>query len=234
MQPGEAQKINENEYEDGKDKDVRRGKEREVEKEEETEKEKEKGKGNDKLREKFINVTKDDLWVLRRVLSNKKGSLSVTFEKNSEANNKVYDLNENTMLALDRLEAAYLSFEGTWAKMELEIAEGDALFAASQEVLDELAKAQPYKDCPRDELKSSCDSHDMALMALKENTSKVDDTREVFDIACRGLEDARKKNIELTSKAGDSREVPIPQRALSTRSKRSHGGRGYSTTAWVA
>ena len=144
----------ENENEDGKDKDVRRGKEREVEKEEETEKEKEKGKGNDKLREKFINVTKDDLWVLGRVLSNKKGSLSATFEKNSEANNKVYDLNENTMWALDRLEATYLSFEGTWAKMEHEIAEGDVLFAASQEVLDELAKAQPYKDCPRDELKT--------------------------------------------------------------------------------
>ena len=47
----------------------------------------------------------------------------------------------------------------------------------------------------QDELKSSRESHDVLLMDLKESMSKVDDTREVLDIACRGLEDMSKKTV---------------------------------------
>ena len=44
----------------------------------------------------------------------------------------------------------------------------------------------------------------MALMGLREFLSKVDDTREVFDITRRGLEDAIERNIELKLKADDA------------------------------
>ena len=44
--------------------------------------------------------------------------------------------------------------------------------------------------------------------------SKVDDTREVFDIACRGLEDVSKRTVELKRKGGPRpRHDQIPQGA---------------------
>ena len=87
MQSGEAQKIMENENEDDKDKE-----EREAEKGKEKEKEKQKGK--DKPRERLINITKEDLWALQRVLDSRKSSLSSTYTRNSGANKKVHDLNQ--------------------------------------------------------------------------------------------------------------------------------------------
>ena len=71
-----------------------------------------------------------------------------------------------------------------------EIAEGNVLFAASHEAMDELAKAQQYQDRPQDELKGSCDSRDMAFVDLKSCMPKVEDTREMLDITRHSQEDA--------------------------------------------
>ena len=46
-------------------------------------------------------VTESRLWELHRFFNNRKGSSSSTHKKNSEANNKVYDLNQRTVSALD-------------------------------------------------------------------------------------------------------------------------------------
>ena len=43
-------------------------------------------------KERFHNITSEDLWNLHKVSSNKKGSHSQTKRKNTEANAKVYDL----------------------------------------------------------------------------------------------------------------------------------------------
>ena len=76
-----------------------------VTKEREAEKgqEKERGKGRDRPREKFISITKEDLWALQGVLDSRHSSSSSTCKKNSEANNKAHDLSKKTMAALDRL-----------------------------------------------------------------------------------------------------------------------------------
>ena len=47
----------------------------------ETGREKEKEKGRHRPREKVINVTKEDLWALQRVLDTRKSSLSSTYKK---------------------------------------------------------------------------------------------------------------------------------------------------------
>ena len=52
------------------------------------------------------------LWELHRLANNRKGSLSSACKKNSEANNKVYDLKQRTVAALDRLAEVYETFRG--------------------------------------------------------------------------------------------------------------------------
>ena len=47
--------------------------------------------------------TEKKLWELHRLLNNRKGSLSSTYKKNTEANTKDYDLNQKTMQAVDVL-----------------------------------------------------------------------------------------------------------------------------------
>ena len=62
-----------------------------------------------------------------KVLSSRKGSLSATYKKNSEANTKLYDLSQKTMQAFHRLAGA--TFEDTWANLQNENSEGGILFA---------------------------------------------------------------------------------------------------------
>ena len=47
-----------------------------------------------KMQQKYINVTSDDLWPLWDKLDWKKSSLGKTYKTNREANDKVYDLNQ--------------------------------------------------------------------------------------------------------------------------------------------
>ena len=61
--------------------------------------------------------------------------MSSTYEKNSEANNKVYDLNRRTVGALDRLAEVY---EDTWDIVVKESAEGDVLFPSEEDAADKL------------------------------------------------------------------------------------------------
>ena len=67
----------------------------------------------------------------------------------------MYDLNQKTMQALDRLAGVCATFEDTWGNVENETAVGNILFAESYEAQDELAKAQPNQARFQDELKNS-------------------------------------------------------------------------------
>ena len=75
-------------------------------------KEKKTDRGRDRPREKIVNVTKEDLCELQKVLDSRKGCLSSTYKKNSEAKNKVYDFNQRVVAALNRLavDSAYREF----------------------------------------------------------------------------------------------------------------------------
>ena len=59
----------------------------------------------------FLNVTSEDLWRLQKILHSNKGSLSKTNKTNTEANAKVYDLNQKTMKAVDTLAFLHSTFE---------------------------------------------------------------------------------------------------------------------------
>ena len=97
-----------------------------------------------------------------------------------------------------------------------------SFFAEAHAAMDELAAAQQYQARPQDELKSTCESHDMALMDLKEYVSKVDDTREVLDITRRSLEDASKRTIELKRKADDAHDRTRSHRDRCQRATKDH------------
>ena len=72
--------------------------------------------------------------------------MSFLCTKNSEANNKVYDLNQRTATALDRLAEVYEKFEDTWEIVVKESAAGDMLFASEEDAADKLGAAQQQDD----------------------------------------------------------------------------------------
>ena len=57
---------------------------------------------------------------LRRLLNNRKGSLSATYKKTAEANDRAYDMNQRTIRALDDLAEEYTSVEVSMKKVTSE------------------------------------------------------------------------------------------------------------------
>ena len=94
-------------------------------------------------------VTEKRLWQVHHRLNNRKGSSSSTYKKNTEANTKVYDLNQKTMQSLDVLAEEYEIFEETMKKVTHE--------------LEELDKAQKDQDRLQDEVEATRESMDDAF-----------------------------------------------------------------------
>ena len=46
------------------------------------------------MQQRYLNVTSEDLWCIRDKLAGKKSSLGKTYKTNREANDKVYELNQ--------------------------------------------------------------------------------------------------------------------------------------------
>ena len=65
----------------------------------------------EETKEKFPNITREELWRLQEISSNKKGSLSQTWKRNTEANAKVNDLNQKTLYALETLVSVLAVFD---------------------------------------------------------------------------------------------------------------------------
>ena len=63
------------------------------------------------------DMIRTKLWEPQRLLNHRKGSLSATKKKNSEANTRAYDFNQKTMQALDTLAEEYEAFEVTMMKV---------------------------------------------------------------------------------------------------------------------
>ena len=66
-----------------------------------------------KMQQKYLNVTSDDLWCIRDKLAGKKSSLGKTYKTNREANDKVYDLNQQASKYGETLTLLYANFEQT-------------------------------------------------------------------------------------------------------------------------
>ena len=65
----------------------------------------------EETKDKCLNITPDELWKVQKILSTKRGSLSQTNKKFTEANVKVCDLKQKTMQALSTLAVVYATFE---------------------------------------------------------------------------------------------------------------------------
>ena len=76
-----------------------------------------------RYQEKFLQIAPAEIWKLAKLLSSKTGSPSQTYKKISEANTKVYDLNQRTTQALYNLALVYATFEQAGANLELEFSE---------------------------------------------------------------------------------------------------------------
>ena len=63
-----------------------------------------------KSMQKYLNVTSDDLWRIRTNWDGKKSSLGKTDKMNREANDKVYDVNQQASKYLDTLTLLYSNF----------------------------------------------------------------------------------------------------------------------------
>ena len=113
---------------------------------------------------KDFMATEKRLWELHRFLNNRKGSLSSTYKKKTEANTKVYDLNQKTMQDLDPLAEEYEIFEETMKKETHET----EVFAVAHEAMEEFDKAQKDQDRLQDELEFTCES---MVTASKEFTN---------------------------------------------------------------
>ena len=123
--------------------------------------------------------------------------MSAAYKKNTEANTKVYDLNQKTMLALDRLACVYATVEEAWANLENEKnSEGDILYAEACGAMDELARAQQHQARCQGEVKRCCES-------LVRDLSNF---RARLEVACDDLADAGMKTIDLQKKADDAHD----------------------------
>ena len=184
-------------------------------KEKEKDKEKEKEKGRDRPREKFINVTKEDLWALQRVLVSRKSSLSSTYKKNSGANNKLYDLNQRTVAALDRLAEVCETFEDTWDIVEKESAEGDMLFATEEDSIDKMEAARQHQDRTLEVFEDCRQSLDGVL-------GEFSNCRALHEAAWIDVQEASRRHSELKRKAAEAHERTILQRECLRRATRDH------------
>ena len=140
---------------------------------------------------------KTQIWKLQKILSSRKGSVSQTCKKNTQANTKVYDFNQKTMQALSGLALVYARFEEAGADVEVETSEGDLLYADMRTALEGLADVQQEQERLKVEQKNTRDS-------LRTASIELNNRRVRHDAACRGLEDVGKKTTEVKREADDA------------------------------
>ena len=105
----------------------------------------------------------------------------------------MYDLNQRTMQALNNLTIVHATFEQAGANLEVEISEGDLLFADVRAAMEGLAEAQQHEERLQGELKSSRESLDMDM---QESMSTVDDSREIHGVVCPDLQTANTRHSD--------------------------------------
>ena len=123
--------------------------------------------------EEFLNITPEELWRLQKILGNKKGSLNQTCKKITEANAKVYDLNQKTMQASESLAAVYAVFEN--AGGDLNVGTRSATLSSHNIELPWMSSTWPSRtrSVRGEELYDAQEAHAMAFMDLQERMSKM-------------------------------------------------------------
>ena len=139
---------------------------------------------------------------------------------------KVYDLNQKTMQALDIPAEEYEIFEETMKKVTHETEEGDMLFAAAYETMEEVDKAQKDQDRLQDELEATCESmviasreftncwalHEVASANLNGTFREVSNCRALHEVTCVDLKKACQRTVELKRTADNANERTMSHR----------------------
>ena len=95
---------------------------------------------------------------LHRLLKSRKGSFNATYRKNTDANDKAYDLNQKSIQALDALTKEHVDFEATVANVTSEHEAGYVLHAATLEVTEELERTPTDQGRLQNDLDCSSDA----------------------------------------------------------------------------
>ena len=158
-------------------------------------------------------VTEKRLWDLRRLLNNRTGSFSITSKKNTKGNNKVYDVNQRTEAALDRLTEVYETFEDTWDTVVKESAAGD-LFFASEEV-DKLEVTRQHQDHTL-EVQEDC------RKSMDRVYKEFSNCRALHEVAWFDVKETGRRHSELMRKAEEAHTRTFLQREDIRRTTHDH------------
>ena len=148
------------------------------------------------------------------MLNSRKGSLNTTYMRNAEANDKAYDLNQKSVLALDALEKEYVDFEVTNVAHEQEA--GDAMHVETLAVAEELERTLKEQSRLQDDLDSSSDvltagtkefadcwaAHEVTAVKLCHAFREVSNRRAVHDEVSVAAKQALQRTLEVKRKSG--------------------------------
>ena len=166
------------------------------------------------------DATMRRLGELHRLFNSRRGSLNATNKKNTDANDKAYDLNQKSIQALDVLAAEYVAFEATLANVTSEYEAGDVLHAAALEVAEELERTQKDQGRLQDDLDCSCDdlgaatkefsdcwaAHEVTGVQLRNAFREVCNRRATHEVMCIEATKVLHRTFEIKRKASEVQE----------------------------
>ena len=173
---------------------------------------------------------------LHRLLNSRKGSLNATYRRNAKANDKAYELDQKSVLALDALAKEYVDFEVTMANVAHEEEAGDALHNATLEVSEELELTLKEQSRLQDDLDSSSDvltaateefaecwaAHAATGAKLCHAFREVSNRRPVHDELSVAAKQPLQRTLEVKRKATELQEDVAIQRERTRRLMNEH------------
>ena len=153
---------------------------------------------------------------LHRLLNSRKGSLNATHRKNAEANDKVCDLNQKSVQALDALAKEY----GHHGQCHTRARGRRHTACRDPEVAEELERTKKEQNRPQDDLDSSSDAktaatkdftdcwaaHEVAGVRLCNAFREVSNHRAAHDELCVAAKKALQRTLEVKRKATEIQE----------------------------
>ena len=169
-------------------------------------------------------------------------------KKNAEATTRAYDLNQQTLQALDTLAEEYEAFEVTMKKVAFEHEEGDVLYAMASEVVEELDRAHEEQERLQYEVEFTCECcvtasswalHNAACENVNVTSAKLNgafrevSNRRATHEAVRAEVKASQRTSECKRKAMEAHESVVSHRERTQRITNEHT-RAKAAETWDA
>ena len=127
----------------------------------------------------------------------------------------MYDLNQRTVAALDRLAEVYETFEDTWDIVVMESAQGDMLFASEEDAVHKLEGARQHQDRTLQVLEECHKSTDGAF-------KEFSNCRALHEAAWFDVKEVGRRHSELKRKAEEAHTRTFLQRESIRRATSDH------------